>query len=78
MSKTVRVLATLYLAGQEYQPNHVLELDDKTAKALEKEGSVDSAPEAVAYCTEQLGAKVIKHVAADAEVAADPNTPPAA
>lgn len=77
MSKTVRVLVTFFLDGQEYQPNNVLELDDKTAKSLEKDSSVDSTPEAVAYCVEQLGAKVIKHIAADAEVVVDSNTPPA-
>jgi len=68
MAKKVRVLATLYLDGKEYPANTVLELDDKQAKALEKDGAVDTDPEAVAYCTGTLGRKVIQHTSEPDEV----------
>ncbi|WP_025917677.1 hypothetical protein [Herminiimonas sp. CN] len=68
MAKKVRVLATLYLDGKEYMPNTVLELDDKQAKSMEKDGTVDTAPEAVAYCTSTLGQPVIKHTSEPDEV----------
>jgi len=61
MPKIVRVLSELHLEGKKYQPNAVIQLDDKRAKALEDAGSVDSDPEAVAYCKDKLGAVVVKH-----------------
>ena len=61
MSKTCRVLVTLYLEGQTYEPNSVIELADKQAKALEKDGQVDTTREAVLYCTGDLGVAVTRH-----------------
>lgn len=71
MAKKVRVLATLYLDGAEYPANTVLQLDDKQAKALEKDGTVDSTPEAVAYCTDVLGQQAILHPAVAADLPAE-------
>lgn len=68
MAKTCRVLVTLYLEGQTYEPNSVIELSDKQAKALEKEGSVDTTREAVLYCTNDLGAAVTRHEPAEVTV----------
>ena len=66
MAKTCRVLVTLYLEGQTYEPNCVIELADKRAKALEKEGQIDSTREAVLYCTNDLGVAVTRHETAEA------------
>jgi hypothetical protein len=68
MPKKARVLVALYLDGKEYAPNSVLELDDKQAKALEKDGSVDTSAESIAYCVGELGAKVIQHTSEPDEV----------
>ena len=65
MAKTCRVLVTLYLEGQTYEPNSVIELADKQAKALEKDGAVDTSREAVLYCTNDLGAAVTRHETAE-------------
>ena len=65
MTKTCRVLVTLYLEGQTYEPNCLVELADKQAKALEKEGQIDSSREAVLYCTNDLGVTVSRHEPAE-------------
>ena len=76
MAKTCRVLVTLYLEGQTYEPNCVIELADKQAKALEKDGQIDSTREAVLYCTNDLGVIVTRHETAEAlSVDADPKLP---
>jgi hypothetical protein len=75
MAKQARILTTVELDGQTYQPNQIVEFTDKTAKALHTDGQVDTDPAAVAYCTKELGIVVIKHiaveVAAESESAAD-------
>lgn len=62
MPKIVRVLFELPLDGKKYQPNQLVKLDDKRAKALEAAGAVDSTTEAVEYCKGE-GVVVIDHVA---------------
>jgi hypothetical protein len=69
MSKKVRVLSPLPFEGQTYQPDQVVEFDDKIVKAFEKDGVVDTSPDAVSYCLDQLGAKVQKHCMTEEEAA---------
>ena len=74
MSKKVRILVGAQFEGRAYEPNQVVEFDDKMAKVLEKEGMVDSTAEAVAYCTGDLGVQSFKHESMadeEARVAAD-------
>ncbi|MGN5354336.1 hypothetical protein ACQ4P5_20250 [Ralstonia sp. L16] len=61
MPKTVRVLSSLTLDDQKYPPNSLVTIDDKRAKSLEAAGDVDSDPDAVSYCREQLGVHAIDH-----------------
>jgi len=70
MPKTVRALSTLALDGQEYPPNSLVVIDDKRAKSLEAAGDVDSDADAVSYCRETLGVKVIDHAEAVAALKA--------
>jgi len=60
-SKQVRILADTTVDGIGYKANQVIEVDEKIVKNLEGAGAADSNKEAVAYCTTELGAKVIKH-----------------
>lgn len=64
MPKIVRVLSELPLDGKKYQPNALVKLDDKRAKALESAGAVDATAEAVAYCKDELGVEVVEHAPA--------------
>jgi hypothetical protein len=66
MVKKVRILVGAQFEGRVYEPNAVVEFDDKLAKSFEKEGLVDSTVEAVAYCLDS-GASVIKHTSAAKE-----------
>lgn len=65
MSKQVRILIYTALDGNEYQPNDVVELANKTAKALCDGGYADMTVEAVKYCVSDLGAQVKAHVVGD-------------
>jgi hypothetical protein len=65
MSKQVRILVVTNLDGNEYQPNDVVELANKTAKALCDAGFADMTPEALKYCLSDLGAQVKAHVVGD-------------
>lgn len=71
MPKIVRVLSDLPLEGKKYQPNALIQLDDKLAKTLEGAGAVDSDPNAVAYCKDKLRVQVVKHEPAETAGAAD-------
>jgi hypothetical protein len=69
----VRILADTSLDGIEYKPNQVVDIPGALVKSLKQSGVADDAREAVAYCTSELGVKVIKHGAepdADAAQAA--------
>lgn len=67
MAKQARILVDVYLEGQIYTPDQVVEFDDKIAKFLAQEGRIDLAREAVLYCVDALGAKPVKHAAAGQE-----------
>lgn len=58
MAKKARVLATTVIDGKTYQPDQIIELSSAQLKALG--GAVDASSEAVKYCLEVLGQKVIK------------------
>lgn len=47
----VRILVATPIDGTEYKPNILVELPDKVAKDLVKQGAADDSPEAVAYLT---------------------------
>lgn len=70
-TKTVRVLSRLDLEGKTYQPNNLVEIDDKRVKSLEADGTVDSDADAVAYCKDKLGVQVVKHTPVTDESPAD-------
>lgn len=61
MAKKARVLITTPIGLITYRANDVIELDDKLAAQLEKQGVIDTNPAAVAYAIEE-GAEVQKHV----------------
>lgn len=61
MAKKARVLVAGLIGLTAYQANNVIELDDKLAAQLEKQGVIDTNPAAVAYAIEE-GAEVQKHV----------------
>lgn len=61
MAKKSRVLIATMIGLISYRANDVIELDDKLAAQLEKQGVIDTNPAAVAYAIEQ-GAEVQKHV----------------
>jgi hypothetical protein len=67
MPKEARIISEVNLDGQTYQPNQVVAFSDKTAKSLASGGLIDLDAEAVAYCTAQLGAKTVIHVAASGD-----------
>lgn len=69
MAKKARVLVGFHLEGNFYQPDQVVEFDDKLAKSLEKDGAIDSAVAAVTDSVERLGVKPVKHAMTDAEAA---------
>ena len=71
MAKQARILSAVELDGQTYQPNQVVEFSDKTAKALNADGQVDTDPASVAYCINDLGAVAVKHATAETDLAAD-------
>jgi hypothetical protein len=56
-----RILSDLKMDGLQYRVNQVVDLPSNAAKALEKDGQVDTDKAAVAYCIEELGAVVINH-----------------
>lgn len=64
--KKVRMLVASQVEGVDYAANQVIELDEKLAKPMVKEGVADDSSEAVAYCIEQ-GAEVVKHTKPKAE-----------
>jgi hypothetical protein len=68
MAKKARILVALHLEGNLYQPDQVVEFDDKLAKVLEKDGHVDTNAAAVADSVERLGAKLLRHAPTGAEV----------
>lgn len=61
MAKKARVLIATMIGLTTYRANDVIELDDKLAAQLEKEGVIDTNPAAVAYAIEE-GAEVQKHI----------------
>lgn len=61
MTKKARVLVASLIGLAHYSANAVIELDDKLAAQLEKQGVIDTNPAAVAYAIEE-GAEVQKHV----------------
>lgn len=61
MAKKARVLVASLIGLITYRANDVIELDDKLAAQLEKQGVIDTNPAAVAYAIEE-GAEVQKHV----------------
>lgn len=69
----VRVLSVVTLAGQNYDPNTVLDIDKATSKDLIAAGLVDDAAAAVDYCISVLG---VTAITPGADVSAQ--TPPAA
>ncbi|MET3132869.1 hypothetical protein AAKU55_003150 [Oxalobacteraceae bacterium GrIS 1.11] len=69
MAKIARVIAVLHLDGNEYHPNQVIEFDNGTAKALKDAGSIDTEPAAIAYCTDTLRVKMIRHAPTEDEAA---------
>lgn len=60
MAKKARVLVASLIGLTHYAANAVIELDDKLAGQLEKQGVIDTNPAAVAYAIEQ-GVEVQKH-----------------
>lgn len=61
MAKKARVLVASLIGLITYRANDVIELDDKLAAQLEKQGVIDTNPAAVAYAIEE-GAEVQKHI----------------
>lgn len=69
MAKKARVIAVLHMDGNTYQPNQVIEFDDKAAKELQLQGAIDTDPDAVAYCIKELSVQVIRHAPTEDEAA---------
>ena len=67
MGTKVRVLTALLIGTVGYQANQVVDLDPALAKSLAKDGQVDPSKEAVAYCINELGEKVIVHQQPESE-----------
>lgn len=57
----VRILADTLVDDVAYKPSQVVDFPVGVAKSLKQSGVVDDAPEAVAYCINELGVEVIKH-----------------
>lgn len=71
MGTKVRILAVVPLDGITYTPDQVVDLPPAVAKALAAAGHVDPHKEAVAYCVNTLGAKVLVHASAPSAPSAD-------
>lgn len=56
-----RILADVIIDGLQYRVNQVVDLPADAAKALAKDGQIDTDKGAVAYCIDELGAVVINH-----------------
>ena len=63
MGTIVRILADVKVQNVDYKPNQVVDFPAALAKQLTTSGNADAAPEAVAYCTDELKAEVIAHQA---------------
>jgi hypothetical protein len=64
MSK-VRVLVDVKIEGVAYRCNQVVDLPASLAKMQKVAGTIDMEKEAVNYCIEKLGEKVVVHKAAE-------------
>ena len=78
MAKTtvVRVLAALFIQGQCYQPNSLVEFAEDELKKIGKD-AVDACEEAVAYVKNELKAEIIKHKSAEVDPVLSPVDPAA-
>lgn len=56
-----RILADVVIDGLQYRVNQVVDMPADAAKAMAKEGQIDTDKAAVAYCVDELGAVVINH-----------------
>ncbi len=65
----VRMLVDHPVEGKPYKINSIVLFPDAVAKELCRTGVADAAQEAVEYCAQELGAKLIEH---GAEPKADP------
>lgn len=70
MAKKVRILVATTIDGIAYQPNEVVEFSDVQAKELAKADVADDATAAVAYCVNELKAKVKEHPGARVKASA--------
>ena len=79
-NKKARLLVSTSIDGVAYGCNQVVSFSADQAKALAKEGIVDTTAAAVNYCVNELGAKVVEHSVASesATESSDIETSPAA
>lgn len=59
--KLVRILVGTRIDGIDYAPNELLEVDERIARQLVRDGVADDSKAAVDYCRDAFQANVRRH-----------------